>query len=453
MMDATTPWKPEMESVKAKIAVALDPNNPAKKFAQRLTAMLVDTTWKEEPYKSVLADTEITKDKDIELLNELEKLFNLLKGAYETTPTTKKSDLEVYSKLTDNETTDENKRKRKVWVAIQKQKNGTSTKNWGDEALDKAKGKDRGETLDSVKAKAKAEMNKVEENVAFNKIVGNNDKIKNDKEKIKQAQQIFVDAVEAWNKTAADAGLFKKLNDAKNDATKKDAWDAVNLYQKKKKDGNWVDSTDGFAEGALKHVKESVELAAEVKKIFGDSPTEAALTTNLETLFNSAKFKDLPADKQTRYKDVIKPRFIAGKRLEVKTTKNDKEKELVNLLQLDDIGTIYSETTDGLTKIEKDLKLLQDVKDATSGDGKVAREAMGSEAVNVLSKLIAEMKEKKEKIEKKVKEERRKDKDNEEKPTESFWKGPMGILTIIAIIAVVVGGIAYFIKANSSEGE
>jgi hypothetical protein len=97
---------------------------------------------------------------------------------------------------------------------------------------------------------------------------------------------------------------------------------------------------------------------------------------------------------QTRFRDIIKPRNVAAKRIDTKNNKNSDETKLVSLLRLDGLGVEYEDSKEGLTEIEKDLKFLNEVKGSSSGDKFNARKDMGDNAERILTFLIDEMTEK-----------------------------------------------------------
>jgi hypothetical protein len=404
------------------------------------------TIWTNDPYKSVLESSEIINDADIQLLNELEILFKLLKGAYEIPPTTKKYQLNSYNDLTDNQTDNKKKIQKKLWDIIQAQKVGGSTMSWGEEAISKAKV----ENIEDIRIRIKGKMNKVGNDV-YDKIVKNNNKIKNDVAKLRQVEEIFDIAEQAWKESKVNSYLFNSLNDSEKDASKKDAWEAVNSYQKKWENNQWVDSAEGFATGALKRLKNSSDISKKFNDFYNEADSADKLDTKLQDYINSDEFKKMDSVQQTRFRDIIKPRNVAAKRIDTKNNKNSDETKLVNLLRLDDLGVEYEDSKEGLTEIEKDLKFLNEVKGSSSGDKFNARKDMGDNTERILTFLIDEMTEKRNYLKTKHQDSTN-EQDGDGKKDDSLLKNPWFIITAI-IILVIFGLVVYLIKSKSKDEE
>lgn len=313
-------------------------------------------------------------------------------------------------------------------------------------ALEKATGKPKQDDLAAAKTAAETAMKAkmaTGGKEAYDKIIKSSTTLTS-AELVKDAAEIFGKCYDAWKATKENDSLRNKLAEYDNatDGDKKTVWVAINLF---KKNADNEDDNDGFGKGALKHLQ---GLSKERKKIIERSKIDKA--NNEVSVKSSLAILETEKDNDEKIRDVVIPR---GKLMLALFKKGDNDSKALAMLVRDnfikDLETDYDDSTyaTNLEKLEKKLKELQEFK---SGGKSKVYDGLGGEEKGTFDKLVSS-------VESKVKAMQAK-KDAAEKgntPTEekSFWGGPWGVVSIIAIVAVVLGGIVWLIKSNSSSGE
>src|SRR6185503_13785969 len=161
-----------------------------------------------------------------------------------------------------------------------------------------------------------------------------------------------------------------------------------------------------------------------------------------------AAIKILEANTEKEIKNVVIPRLKLIKTL---LGKDDKAKELAKLIRdnfLEKIETDYEDNTykTNLTNLEDKLTNLK--KYGKGGVNESVYTSLGTDEKATFDGLVSSLQKKVDAMKKEQNKENTDENSNKDKP---FFKTPLGYVTAAVIVLAIIGAIAYFIKANSSE--
>jgi len=436
-------WKDEITQKLADINAVLTgnpiPNNKEANEAKIKKDVFADTP--DEIGKKIITAAVTAKILETEL-PDLKTLVEALQKAnkadFKADQVTKNA-IQPYATATD--ANDDGKKKKRLWDIVNDasvKEKATDTKTWalkGWEAAEKYKDiPNQNNPLQTAQDTLKTALG------------GDNDNWKAVNKKLKDNKEVAV-----WEKAKQIYEIAKKVHDGvdnNNEGSKladlqknnKPAWDAINEIKVGGK---------GYADEALtKHkAKEQAlkEVYTEVKKL-AKAGDDAKARAEAEKAKQSSIYTSGDDRVKTRIDNMIVRAPLAAKLYKLGT----EDSKLLGKLLIKDV--VKYDSKDGktqhdkthlekLNEMEEQLKAFQS---ATSGE---KHKAFTHDAgiAPVVTALLKEIKNQKEIIEKDNSNNKN---TNGDKP---FLKTPLGYLTIVLVVLVIVGAIAYFIKTNSSE--
>jgi hypothetical protein len=399
---------------------------------------------KEKEYEELWKNSngDITKDN----VDEIIELVVILKEAFAADTDVKKKKarkkLEKYAEAADN--TNE----KKIWIIINKQKK--DGKELGKEAWNNVKDAKDNNDLTTAQKNLKKAIKDIlgkEDNAVYDKIIKG---ISTSVTDINEVTNILNKAKEG---EAEDSGsnkgdeVWRELNECKNNNTK--VWNAANKLKK-------AGDTENYPEKIWKKLKKAAD---DTNKLIEDSGINEAKTKN-EVDAAKAYVEDKEGYKnsdsvQKYFKERIFPLKYLAVNFHEKNNATKEEKELADLadyfaehysLDAADVG-FDNKSAGKLTELEGKLSKLKKYKEGSGKEKTEVYDKLTNNEKDVISKLLTELENKV----KKMRDEQKKDQNKNQQTDDNFWNSWKGYLTIGAIALVVMGGIAYLIKTNSSE--
>jgi len=265
---------------------------------------------------------------------------------------------------------------------------------------------------------------------------GDGDPVEADKDNIRQAAEVIEKSFEILKKTASEAS--SSLSDFKTYLSSRDKGkNAVNAGFKHK-------NGKGYVEAALAHAEKQQK---DISKIIRDKKLASGSLAEVKAKIAETKKLD-DYEKDSTKRDIFDKKVFPCSLLRAKFAESSvqEEKDLAPVLQtFIEKYDVENNFSDESKDEYKDLKeKLEKLKKYQKGEN---YKKLDSDEKTFFNTLVSSLEDKVKKMEKKLGSNTG---SPEKKP---FFKTPGGIILIIAIVVVVLGGIAYLIKINSSSDE
>lgn len=359
----------------------------------------------------------------------LDKLISLIRSL-EITAAKSDFDEEILRTLRDF-SAGADEAKKNVWeiIASVKEKSNDGD-SWGKKCLDKLES-----LLKKAKDEAKAVIDKIEKNEAYNQS-GINDWTST--EKIKKVKELFELARESYEQKEKNSKV-DELKSSLNIVQNKEEWKAVNQYKKNGK---------GYADDALEYLNSLVEKAAQIHedflKITKKGELEAAIVKAAGTITD-------PEEKK-KYLTIKLPMLYGRLDLD---EKNETEKELKTLLAIN-LDKDYDNDQKSLEKIGQDIAKLKAFESAAETDSKgIIRKKADSKNIlkTALSEFLKFMENKKSAIEKVLKSQDKPEQKDENSPKSNKGWETWQVLAVFAVVGIILSIFVYFINRSSNDDE